>query len=82
MRILPNCCAAIALHLCALPLAAQEGGPTDSVDPQEELTLDSGTLAMLPIDPESPPAVTQETQQNAREQTLRNESRTGSMKPA
>jgi len=57
MRILPNCCAAIALHLCALPLAAQEGGPTDSVDPQEELTLDSGTLAMLPIDPESLPAV-------------------------
>jgi HEAT repeat protein/TolB-like protein len=50
MRVLAKCCAAIALHLCALPLAAQEDEPTDSVDLQEQLALDTNALVVLPIE--------------------------------
>ena len=62
MRVLAKCCAAIALHLYALPLAAQEDEPTDSVDLQEQLALDTNALAVLPIeilttDPRAPALV-------------------------
>ena len=50
MRVLSKCCAAIALHLLVLPLAAQEDGSTDSVDLQEQLALDTNALAVLPIE--------------------------------
>ena len=50
MRILLSCCAAIALYLCVLPLAAQEDDSTDSVTPQEQLALDNTTLAVLPLE--------------------------------
>jgi TolB-like protein/HEAT repeat protein len=50
VRVLSKCCAAIALHLLVLPLAAQEDGSTDSVDLQEQLALDTNALAVLPIE--------------------------------
>ncbi len=50
MSVLSKCCAAIALHLLVLPLAAQEDGSTDSVDLQEQLALDTNALAVLPIE--------------------------------
>lgn len=50
MKILLPCCAAIALHLLVLPSSAQENGPTDSVDLQEQLALDVNALAVLPIE--------------------------------
>jgi len=50
MNILSKCCAAIALHLLVLPLAAQEDGATDSVDLQEQLALAPHALAVLPIE--------------------------------
>lgn len=46
MRVLAKCCVAIALHICALPLAAQEDGPTAP----EQLVLDSSSLAVLPFE--------------------------------
>ncbi len=50
MRVLLGRSAALALCLCALPLAAQEDGSTDSVDLQEQLALDTNALAVLPIE--------------------------------
>lgn len=50
MKILLPCCAAITLYLCVLPLAAQEDGSTDSINPQEQLALDNTTLAVLPLE--------------------------------
>jgi len=50
MRILLPCCAAITLYLCVLPLAAQEDGSTNSINPQEQLALDNTTLAVLPLE--------------------------------
>jgi TolB-like protein len=50
MKILFPCCAAITLYLWVLPLAAQEDGSTDSINPQEQLVLDDTALAVLPLE--------------------------------
>ena len=50
MKILLPCCAAITLYLCVLPLAAQEDGSTNSINPQEQLALDNTALAVLPLE--------------------------------
>ncbi len=50
MKIFLPCCAAITLYLCVLPLAAQEDGSTNSINPQEQLALDNTTLAVLPLE--------------------------------
>jgi len=49
MRVLPKCCAAIALHVFVLPLAAQEDGPTDSVGLGEGAALDLHAAGALPF---------------------------------
>ncbi len=50
MKILLPCSAAITLYLCLLPLAAQEDGSTNSINPQEQLALDNTALAVLPLE--------------------------------
>ncbi len=50
MKIFLPCCAAITLYLCVLPLAAQEDGSTNSINPQALLALDNTALAVLPLE--------------------------------
>ena len=57
MRILPKCCATIALYTLVLPLGAQEDA--DTVDLYEQVALAPHALAVLPIgiltiDPRAP----------------------------